>query len=228
MSITGESFDYGPWRFLPRYDASFVAAYFDPMGLYAYGSQPEIVRWNLEALADALSQVAPPAELAGALSGFADAYRTEHRQRFLERLGVRTRGPEADDALVAAATGFLSESYVGFDQFFFDWYGGGASAARRALGGLAARHYAGARFEAMRERLTAYDPAHPHRLSDPYFRRDRPCSMLIQEVEEIWHAIAEHDDWSRFERKIGDIRAMAAAYGRAPAAASPQGAAAPA
>ena len=30
MNITGESFDYGPWRFLPTYDPEFIAAYFDP------------------------------------------------------------------------------------------------------------------------------------------------------------------------------------------------------
>src|SRR6185436_9374867 len=29
VSITGESFDYGPWRFLDRFDPAFVAAYFD-------------------------------------------------------------------------------------------------------------------------------------------------------------------------------------------------------
>src|SRR5690606_31305719 len=28
INITGESFDYGPWRFLPHYDPAFTAAYF--------------------------------------------------------------------------------------------------------------------------------------------------------------------------------------------------------
>ena len=35
MNVTGESFDYGPWRFLPRNDPDFTAAYFDHSGLYA-------------------------------------------------------------------------------------------------------------------------------------------------------------------------------------------------
>ena len=34
INITGESFDYGPWRFLPTYDPGFTAAYFDESGLY--------------------------------------------------------------------------------------------------------------------------------------------------------------------------------------------------
>ena len=37
MNISGESFDYGPYRFLPAYDPGFTAAYFDHSGLYAYG-----------------------------------------------------------------------------------------------------------------------------------------------------------------------------------------------
>ncbi len=32
INITGESFDYGPWRFLPTYDPNFTAAYFDEWG----------------------------------------------------------------------------------------------------------------------------------------------------------------------------------------------------
>ena len=47
MNVNGESFDYGPWRFLPHTDFSFTAAYFDNSGLYAYGRQPEALMWNL-------------------------------------------------------------------------------------------------------------------------------------------------------------------------------------
>ncbi|RYE81587.1 MAG: YdiU family protein, partial [Hyphomicrobiales bacterium] len=47
INITGESFDYGPWRFLPTYDPAFTAAYFDESGLYAFGRQPDALAWNL-------------------------------------------------------------------------------------------------------------------------------------------------------------------------------------
>jgi uncharacterized protein YdiU (UPF0061 family) len=43
MNITGESFDYGPWRWLPAWDAGFTAAYFDHSGLYAFGRQSEAI-----------------------------------------------------------------------------------------------------------------------------------------------------------------------------------------
>ena len=54
INITGESFDYGPWRFLPTYDANFTAAYFDQNGLYAFGRQPDALAFNLTRLAECL------------------------------------------------------------------------------------------------------------------------------------------------------------------------------
>ena len=50
-TITGESFDYGPWRWTPLWDADFTAAYFDHAGLYAFGRQPEAIHWDLVQLA---------------------------------------------------------------------------------------------------------------------------------------------------------------------------------
>ena len=57
MAITGESFDYGPFAFLPTLDPSFTAAYFDHFGRYSYGRQPAICRWNLEMLQRPLERV---------------------------------------------------------------------------------------------------------------------------------------------------------------------------
>jgi len=47
MSITGESFDYGPYAFIPTYDRQFTAAYFDYFRRYSYGRQP-VCKLNLE------------------------------------------------------------------------------------------------------------------------------------------------------------------------------------
>ena len=70
MNISGESFDYGPWRWLPRWDPAFTAAYFDHQGLYSFGRQPEAVFWNLQQLAACLTLVADQAGLLAALNGF--------------------------------------------------------------------------------------------------------------------------------------------------------------
>lgn len=58
INVTGESFDYGPWRFLPHFDRDFTAAYFDETGLYSFGRQPEALFWNLARLADCLLTLA--------------------------------------------------------------------------------------------------------------------------------------------------------------------------
>ncbi|HSJ79560.1 MAG TPA: YdiU family protein, partial [Erythrobacter sp.] len=62
MNVTGESFDYGPWRWLPEWEPGFTAAYFDHAGLYAFGRQPEALHWNCGQLAVALRLLAdsPP------------------------------------------------------------------------------------------------------------------------------------------------------------------------
>lgn len=48
MSITGESFDYGPYGFVPTYDLNFIAAYFDYGGRYRFVINPLSVAgiWN--------------------------------------------------------------------------------------------------------------------------------------------------------------------------------------
>ena len=51
INVTGESFDYGPWRFAPTWDPGFTAAYFDHPGLYAFGRQPEAIHWDVMQLA---------------------------------------------------------------------------------------------------------------------------------------------------------------------------------
>ena len=45
----------------------------------------------------------------------------------------------------------------------------------------------------------AREPTPHHNLDHPYFARERPRSMLIDEMEATWAPIAERDDWSLFE-----------------------------
>ena len=95
MNLTGESFDYGPYRFLPYNDPNFTAAYFDHQGLYSFGRQPEAVFWNLPQLAGALSLVAESDALVGALNGFSAAYRVELTAAMLaRRWAMRAQGGE--------------------------------------------------------------------------------------------------------------------------------------
>ena len=64
-------------------------------------------------------------------------------------------------------------------------------------------------------RALAPDPA--ARLDHPYFAKDAPCTMLIDEVEALWAPIASGDDWSAYLAKLAAIDEMAEAYGTRPA-----------
>ncbi len=212
-NITGESFDYGPWRWTPTYKPDFTAAYFDHGGLYAFARQPEALLWNLARLGGCLLPLSEEAKLQEALEPFEEEMHREFGRMVLWRLGLAAAQPERDAALTRALYQFLLEGQAPLDQVFFDWRG--ADAARAARSPIA-EAYAAASFAPVREALLAQPVAPDANLGHPYFAgRTQPCSMLIDEVEAIWEPIAEADDWSRFQAKIDDIAMMAEAMGSA-------------
>lgn len=194
INVTGESFDYGPWRFAPTWDPGFTAAYFDHAGLYAFGRQPEAIHWNAGQLAVALRTLAPAEPLIAALEEFPALYQDAVADRFLWRLGVKPIDQVANLAVVQAAERGLRESGLEIDRFFHASFGGRAPD--------------GAAWDALRTALAPYQQRKSGPLpSDP----NAPCAMLIDEVEAIWSAIDERDDWAPLHAKVAAIRALGAA-----------------
>jgi serine/tyrosine/threonine adenylyltransferase len=213
LNVTGESFDYGPWRFLPASDPAFTAAYFDETGLYAFGRQAEAVSWALAQLGGALTLVCAPATLEQEMARFAPAYQQGLRASMFRRLHLAEGELEADLIFLQALFDWLTQSRAGWDQFFHDWFGGGASAQRAAQSPQAAL-YAAPEFGDVRAGLEAR--AHPDaraRLAHPYFQRLTPHTVLIDDVEGLWAPIAERDDWSLFEAKLAQLAEMREALG---------------
>ena len=195
MNISGESFDYGPWRFLPAWDPGFTAAYFDHQGLYAFGRQPEALHWNCGQFAVALRLLTDAPPLIAAMERFGPLYMEAIGRRWCWRLGLAPRDAEANAQLVAASEKALRETGTAPDLFFFRHRGG-----RYAEGELA---------DALRD-FTPVEDEHG------YWNDEAPQSMLIDEVEAIWAAIAESDDWGPLECKVGALRRMGAAHGASP------------
>ena len=210
INVTGESFDYGPWRFLPSYDPGFTAAYFDEAGLYSFGRQPATLLWNLTRLAECLLPLAPQAELEQALLTYQPAFRAALAAAVLARLGLRSGGPAADGTLVERLFDFLEQSRAPFERTIFDWRGGLAS-AERAAGSPVAALYAGEAFASLRAALVALEPVE-RALAHSYFAGAAPCTMLIDEVETLWADIAADDDWAPLRAKLAAIEAMRSAY----------------
>jgi uncharacterized protein YdiU (UPF0061 family) len=208
MNITGESFDYGPYRFLPRSDPNFTAAYFDHSGLYAFGRQPEAVFWNLQQLAGCLSLVTASEPLVEALNTFGPSYRRELTGAMLMRLGLLPRGEAEDVALTQAAFGALAAGgdALRWEPFFFDWFCGRTPSGPRT--GL----YDNPEGAAFRERIAGYAPDRPVRLEHPYFARPEPEELLYDQIEALWAPIADADDWSAFHEKLASIETARQAW----------------
>ncbi|MHC9417833.1 protein adenylyltransferase SelO family protein [Sphingomonas citri] len=194
INVTGESFDYGPWRFAPTWDPGFTAAYFDHGGLYAFGRQPEAILWDVMQLASSLRLIAESDSLVAALDRFAEAYQPAVAEALLWRMGRVPRGEASDRALVQAVERALRASGVGLDRFFFDVF------AQELPEGY------GAEWDAVRAALADYAS---RKSRDHAYWRGEPCAMLIDEVEAIWAPIAERDDWGAFAAKLSAIRQMA-------------------
>ena len=199
MNISGESFDYGPWRWLPRWEPGFTAAYFDHAGLYAFGRQPQALGWNCAQLATALRLVAPSQGLVAALERFGGLYGAQLRRRWLWRLGLRPRGEAEDAALIAACERHMRETSQSPDDFFYAHRGGRGASGE--LGPIFADY-------------------EPEPSDHPYWQEGAPQGMLIDEVEAIWSAIDERDDWQPLYDKVDAVRRMGEAHEPPPAPAA--------
>ena len=211
INITGESFDYGPWRFLPTYDPAFTAAYFDESGLYAFGRQPDTLAWNLTRLAEVLLPLGEHAGIEAALNGFWPAFQSAMWSAALRRLGLLSRGEAEDSELVVKIFAFLHHSQIGYEQFWFDWRGGLLSRERASRSPVAAA-YSTEAFAPLHDALAPYQAVESVNLDHPYFARSAPRTMLIDEMEALWTPIAEGDDWSQFHTALGEIEEMRQAY----------------
>jgi uncharacterized protein YdiU (UPF0061 family) len=199
INVTGESFDYGPWRFTPNWEPEFTAAYFDHYGLYAFGRQPEAIHWDLAQLAGCLALVAEAPALSDRLAAWSDQFQQALVAALLRRLGVPSG--DQDRELAGALIRALASKAQPIDRIFFDWRGGRDPGAERCPGD---------QFRELAAALKGTVPAEgtvPHR-THPYWSDGAPCSMHIEEVEAIWDAIAQHDDWQPFDDKVRAIRRM--------------------
>ncbi len=215
MNITGESFDYGPYRFLPRNDPNFVAAYFDQTGLYSFGRQPEAVFWNLQQLAGALTLVSETEPLVEALNGFSPAYRDELRAAMLHapwprqprrrrrRRARQPRLPHPRRRRPGPPLGALLLRLVLRRRLRTPRHG---RPPRRPTTPASTRPPSA-------PGSPTSSPIGPERLQNPYFARAEPEELLIDEIEALWAAIAERDDWGPFSAKLEAIEAARVGWG---------------
>jgi serine/tyrosine/threonine adenylyltransferase len=215
MSITGESFDYGPFAFISTLDPRFTAAYFDYYGRYSYANQGGICRWNLEMLQAPLSRVIAPSDLETGLSGYEDSYKLAYRQCMMQKLGLPpSTQPEAEE-LVKLTVQFLSQSQVSYPDFF---------AQLRRQFSLAWRDDAEAILPGVQLQDEALQPLW-QQWKTAYFNQllslpeteleaiatrltINPYTVPVRpEIETAWQHITEDDQWNVFYDLLDRIRA---------------------
>jgi uncharacterized protein YdiU (UPF0061 family) len=199
INISGELFDYGPYRFLPYYDPSFTAAYFDQQGLYCYGRQPASFVWALNQLGLCLKEAYPELDVDKILSSFSEKFNSSLHEVFLNRLNLKVRSPEEVSRLISAFFKMLQETNVHFEQAFFDFYGG------RVLSHEKTRNYE-TTGKLFLEELKKFEIKDATKAAHPYFKEEIPVTLLIDEIETLWKPIAQNDDWSFYEEKLRKIR----------------------
>ena len=93
-SISSETFDYGPCAFMNQYEPSTVYSSIDRNSRYAFGNQPNILKWNMARLAEALLPLFDEdpdkaIEIAlGLIGKFDSIWHEKYKKMMLSKLGL--------------------------------------------------------------------------------------------------------------------------------------------
>jgi len=215
MSITGESFDYGPFAFLDEYDPRFTAAYFDYSGLYCYKNQPGACYWNLEKLAVALDEVIDQKNIEAGLARYQPKYAEVFSDRTLQKLGISpTLLPSASSRreLISATLTLFEETRVSYPGFFttltqqFDpkWRDDDTLILSATL-----ENSDPAAAEQLKQWRKVYQRSLNH-LSPEQMADVPPCLIAINpttvplrpQIEAVWAPITEEDNWKPFDQLL--------------------------
>lgn len=211
MSITGESFDYGPYAFIPTYDSRFTAAYFDYGGRYSYGNQPYICRHNLEKLQLPLSLVIPARELEAEIAQFEDIYYPYYRQLMIQKLGFETL-PIADaEELLKLTIEFLKDTQVGYHAFFAalaeGFNLGWREDASTILENAPFPRAEGENWRNCYSHILQQFPIEEmDEISDRLSYYNPKTALLRPVIESIWEPIVQEDNWQPFNELVSKLQ----------------------
>ncbi|WP_017720629.1 protein adenylyltransferase SelO [Kamptonema formosum] len=211
MSITGESFDYGPYAFIPTYNPGFAAAYFDYYGRYSYGNQPGICRLNLEMLQGPLSAAIDPGDMEAALAQFDDRCDVTYRQLMLNRLGFASLPAELGSEMLRLTLQLLRDTQVGYGDFFAELREQFSPAWRDDASLIFSAAEPAELFQPWRQFyyhiLQGLSTAKMEEMASR-LRRQNPYPLLVRpEIEAVWEPIAVEDNWQPFYELLKRIQA---------------------
>ncbi len=216
MSITGESFDYGPYAFLPTYNPDFTAAYFDHYGRYSYGNQPGICKLNLELLQQPLGAIIDPAEMTTALAKFEGYYFSVYKKLMLQKLGLVGETTPVRDELLVTMLQLLVDTQVGYHQFFYDLSQAFKLRWRQDLNSIlnetelmpeiAANSNYSKWLQLYHQALSDLSESDLSSVGKMLDRSNPQTILLRPQIEAIWEPITQSDNWEPFYALLAKIR----------------------
>ncbi|MEO1393238.1 MAG: YdiU family protein [Cyanobacteria bacterium J06634_5] len=224
MSITGESFDYGPFAFIDEYDPRFTAAYFDYSGLYCYGNQPGACYWNLEKLAVALEGIVDRDNMAAGMARYQPKYAEVYCDRFLAKLGFSEQSklmPTDGRDLIAATLTLLEETRVSYPDFFatltqsftLKWQKDESLILKSTL--ETSEPAAAQQLEKWKKAYHySLNQLSTEQMSDVQqcLSKANPKTVLLRpKIEAIWEPITEEDNWEPFYELLKKVQNPTAA-----------------
>ena len=210
MNISGEVFDFGPYRFMPHLNPHFTAAYFDHESLYCYGRQPESFSWGLDQLADSLQIAYPDVNAEQMQKEFYQAFQEQMKKIFFRRLNLIPTYTLNDDLLYQSFFKLLETPGVLMEQCFFDFYSGSARQSWKIS--PQKRLYNSPLANQLIQVIQKFSVAKEKLVLHPYFHDLKPQTLYINDIEALWQAIELDDKWEPLYNKIEDIRKFRGVY----------------
>ncbi len=205
MNITGELFDYGPYRFMPEYNPNFIAAYFDHQGLYSFGRQPFTFAWNLEQLGKSLMMAFPEMGIKTPLENFGEDFNSAIQKYFLLRLNIQFCDADAKVSELLSLFFELMESHkLLFEQSFFDFHSGWDDT--RLQNSPQKNKYLHEDFKKLKSLFQQTQKLRDTSKWDSYLRSGQPETLIIEEIESLWASIDKENNWKPFNDKIERLR----------------------
>jgi uncharacterized protein YdiU (UPF0061 family) len=206
FNVTGEVFDYGPWRFIEFANPNFTAAYFDYNGRYSFGRQPEAALWALSQLGKSLEDFISEKRIIEILNQFSEYFNVSMKNHFCWRMGIRDIEDKDLNTIMKVLLKESEKNKINYVSFFHDFYGG-KNSVKDCLNTTYGNKYKFDNFLPITEILkdTLARDSHKDKIS---LIKDSKENLLISEVEKIWEQIDLHDNWEFLNQKIRKLRCL--------------------
>ena len=117
LNIMGETFDFGPFAFMERYDPNFIPNHSDHQGRYSYKEQSSIGLWNMNCFANCFIPFVDREILRDELSRYEGVYLEAYISQMKAKFGFAELGTEVNDFIFKTLE-LMDEENLDYTIFF--------------------------------------------------------------------------------------------------------------